>query len=91
MLEAIADALDRPKPFHFGNGSFQDHVEQLKGTVLTPIEESKLFDTFQWHERLIEEELPISNFVSYLKTLSNHITMQEFEATLFFVTVERTL
>jgi trans-aconitate methyltransferase len=91
ILDAIADAIGESKPFNFGNGSLQDHKARLTEHVLAPLEESQHFAPFVTHECELNEAFPVLSFVSYLRTLSNYITMQPEEQKAFFTTVEKTL
>jgi SAM-dependent methyltransferase len=92
VLDALADALDEPKPFYFGRGSLSDHKQRMHERVLGPIEDqSNLFTPFSTRECPLQEEWPVSSFVSYLKTLSIYIIMEPDEKKVFFRTVEETL
>ena len=88
ILNKIADALGRPKPFYFGNGNIVDHVRRLENLVLKPIENSGNFSKFSTHEESLQETWTIRRYIGYLQTLSNYIAMEDSEKKEFFDTVE---
>jgi hypothetical protein len=92
VLEKLADALDKPKPFYFGNGSQVDHEIGLAKKVLAPLTESGFFGPFVNKEVAVQEEVTPMAYVGYLQTLSNYIVMEPLEEKqLFFDTTESTL
>ncbi len=90
VLEKMAESLEKPKPFHFGNGSLAIHWQRMRERVLGPIEDSQFFTPFETIEHPLAEEIPIDSYISFLKTLSNYITMEEGERESFFEIVKKT-
>lgn len=87
ILEKMADALKKPKPFHFGNGSMTQHWQGMKERVLGPIEDSSLFTPFETIEHPIEETMTIETYINLMNTLSNYISMEKEERESFFQVV----
>jgi hypothetical protein len=72
VFDQVADAIgETDQPFHFANDAVTDHKARQGERVLTPLKDSKLFIPLKTYEELVEEELSISHFLSYLKTLGN--------------------
>jgi SAM-dependent methyltransferase len=79
ILDKLAEALDKPKTFHFENGSMAQHWQRMQERVLGPVEDSPFFEKFETTENSVEESIPIENYIRFLNTLSNYITIQEEE------------
>lgn len=73
---AVADAMGKPKPFHFlgGTEGTPQHVDRLKNIVLDPLE-STYFSLVDTIEIETHDELSIVEFFSYLQTTSQYIAM----------------
>lgn len=91
-LDIVADALNLSKPFHFSTASLCQHKERLREKVLAPVENSGFFTTFVDHScSNIEEDVTITDYINFLKTLGNYIAMEDEERQVFFATVAKTL
>lgn len=90
ILDKMAEALGKAKPFHFGNGSLAQHWQRMQERVLGPVEDSMFFEKFKTTEYPVEENIPIESYISFLNTLSNYITMGEEERASFFGIVRQT-
>jgi len=91
VLDKVAEALGRPTPFYFGNGSLEEHLQSLQNRVLRPVETSGCFSEFETTAIPIDEDVPIERYISFLETLTNYITMEDQERKGFFQIVLETL
>jgi SAM-dependent methyltransferase len=90
VLNEVAEALGRPKPFYFGNGSLDVHLQRMQEHVLEPVQSSQFFSDFVTTAMPIHEKIPIESYISFLCTLSNYITMKDQEREAFFQIVRET-
>lgn len=92
IRSAVADALNEAKPFYFGSGGdTQQHELICRNVVLTPLEESHLFSPFETLDQVTREELQVTDYINYLRTLSTYIHMSEEKKGFFFPTAEKVL
>lgn len=89
ILDKMAEALEEPTPFYFGNGSLAEHWQRMQERVLAPVEDSPFFGTFETTKYPLEEKIPIESYINFLSTLSNYITMKDEDREAIFEIVRK--
>lgn len=91
VSDAVANALGKETPFFFSSKSREQHKLGIRETILAPVSATGLFTEFSTQDFPTETTVPISDFLSMVRTFSHYIRMPDEERETFFDIAETTM
>ena len=90
ILNAVAAATGRPKPFYFGDFSESEHRFNIRTKVLDRIDASQLFNDFSHDELRVETTTSPESYLAFVQTLSPYIRMSKCDREEFLTKAKQT-
>jgi SAM-dependent methyltransferase len=91
VSDAVANALGKDTPFFFSSKSREQHKLGIRETILAPVSATGLFTEFSTQDFPTESTVPISDFLSMVRTFSHYIRIPDEERATFFDIAETTM
>ena len=91
IRNAVATATSQETPFYFGGYSLDQHKQNIRSKILSPVEATGLSTKFTFQEYPTETSMPVADYIAMVRTFSPYIRMTNEERESFFQIAQTTM